>query len=361
MSLLTSQNSASPNFLELAALVVPQRNLGLKHSLRRACGFLPMPLCLGWDADPAGEQSPPDIMVAGLLLSDMASGATRAVEAPWMHALYKHSTGVHPPGTVVMNLREAGYASKFGVPHVAIVGTLFVQMFVVLVFLAHGHRREGVLLVVAGVIRILEGFLAWTYPTHKPPREQQQRFCALHTGATTKQILVITHRFSGLKTCVNFEDAAAPWEWRRGSRAEFLLRGTFKICVWLQRGACLATTANGFLIPSVLLFGTAASELVSAWADLLPVRHTLVLDTENPMLDRIVAACQFANTVSVGFVESILPDPQGSHADYTWISTVLRPWEDLAVHPNHPEASKVLKSALRRRHSRRSDSPDEAA
>ncbi|KAJ7748943.1 hypothetical protein B0H16DRAFT_1552287, partial [Mycena metata] len=361
MSLLAFQNSASPNFLELAALVVPQRNLGLKHSLRRACRFLPMPLCLGWDADPAGEQSSPDIMVAGLLLSDMASGATRAVEAPWMHALYKRSTGVHPPGTIVMSLREAGYTSKFGFPHAVIVGTLFVQMFVVLVFLVHGHMREGILLVAAGVIRIVEGFLAWTYPTHRPPRAQQQRFCALHTGTTTKHILVITHRFSGLKTSVNFEDAAAPWAWRRENRTEFLLRGIIKIGVWLQRGACLATTANGFLIPSVLLFGTAASELVSAWADLLPVRHTLVLDTESPMLDRVLAACQFANTVSVGFVESILPDPQGLHEDYAWISTALRPWENLAVHPNHPEKDKLLESALRRRRSRTNDSSDEAA
>ncbi|KAJ7138619.1 hypothetical protein C8R46DRAFT_1321625 [Mycena filopes] len=321
-----------------------------------------MPLCLGWDADPAGEHSSPDMTVAGLRLSDLASGATRAVEAPWMHALYKHSSDAYPPGTIVMNLREAGYTSKFGLAHVAIVGTLFVQMVVVAVFLARGNRRDGLLLLTAGGIRILEGLLAWIYPTYRPPREQAQRFCALHTGQTTKHILVIAHRFSGSKTCVNFEDAAAPWPWRRKNRAEMGLRWAVKVAVWLQRGACMASTANGFLIPSVLLLGTAVNELIAACADLLPSRYAVVLETESPILDRVVAACQFANSVSVGFVESILPDPQASHADFVWISTVLRPASTLEAHPTHPEANTVLQSTLKRRLSCRSNSfPEDAA
>lgn len=87
----------------------------------------------------------------------------------------------------------------------------------------------------------------------------------------------------------------------------------------------MATTANSFLIPSVLLAGTAASELVSTWGDVLPSRHSIVLDTSDPILDRVAAACQFANSVSIGFVESILPDSEGSHAYYQWISTALDP------------------------------------
>jgi hypothetical protein len=285
-----------------------------------------MPLCLGWDTDPTGDDSSPDARVTGLLLSDIASGATRVVEAAWMHALYKHTSIAYPPGTIVMNLQEAGYTSKFGLPHIAMIGTLIIQIFVVLVFMAHGStRREGALLLAGGLIRILECVFVWKYPPYRPPRSHNQRFCALHTGMATKHILVIVHRFSGLETSVNLEDAAAPWRSQWRNRWEAWFRGAIQISVWLQRGACMATTSNNFLIPSVLLAGTAASELVAAWGNVLPARHSVVLDTENTMLDRVVAACQFVNSVSVGFVENILPDSDGSHEDYRWILTALGP------------------------------------
>ncbi|KAJ7793287.1 hypothetical protein B0H13DRAFT_1935500 [Mycena leptocephala] len=116
------------------------------------------------------------------------------------------------------------------------------------------------------------------------------------------------------------------------------------------------TTSNNFLIPSVLLAGTAASELVAAWGKCLPARHSVVLDTENPMLDRVVAACQFANSVSIGFVENILPDSDGSHEDYQWISTVLGPGPDLEEHPHHQQATTVLQSTLKRRREHQGDS-----
>ncbi|KAF7336164.1 hypothetical protein MVEN_02163800 [Mycena venus] len=353
MSVLT-QNSPTPNFLELAALVVPQRRLGLKCGLRKACPFLPMPLCLGWDTDPTGDDSPSEAMVTGLLLSDIASGATRVVEAPWMHALYRHTCEAYSPGTVVMNLREAGYTSKLGMAHTAILGALVVQMFVVLVFMAHGSTREGALLLAAGIIRILEGVFSWKYPAHRSPRTHSQRFLALHTGMTTKHILVIVHGPPGLARCVNLEDAAVPWRAER-TRLQVWFRCAIKMSVWLQRGACMATTANSLLIPSVLLMGTAVNELVAACGNVLPSRHSVVLATEDHILDRLAAACQFANTVSIGFVESILPDSDGSHAAYQWISTALDPGSQLGL-PKHAEANTVLQSTLKRRRGHRNDS-----
>jgi hypothetical protein len=286
-----------------------------------------MPLCLGWDTDPTGDDSPPDIIVPGLLLSDIASGATRVVEAPWMHALYKHGRETYSPGTVVMNLREAGYTARLGIPHIAMLTTLIVQILVVVIFMVHGSTREGALLLAAGAIRILEGVFAWKYPAYRPPRtqQQQQRFFALHTGMTTKHILVIVHKPSDRAPCVNLEDAAVPWREKQTSRWEFWLRSAIKLSVWLQRGVCMATTASSLLIPSVLLVGTAANELASIWGGVLPSRPAIVLDTSDPVLDRVAAACQYANSVSIGFVESILPDSEGSHAYYQWISTALDP------------------------------------
>jgi hypothetical protein len=41
------------------------------------------------------------------------------------------------------------------------------------------------------------------------------------------------------------------------------------------------------------------------------------------ILDRVIAACQFTDSISVGFVESILPDLRGQHTDYKWISEAM--------------------------------------
>jgi hypothetical protein len=247
------------------------------------------------------------------------------VEAPWMHALYKHGRETYSPGTVVMNLREVGYTARLGIPHIAMLTTLIAQILVIVAFIAHGSTREGGLLLAASAIRILEGVFAWKYPAYRSPRTQKQRFFALHTGMTTKHILVIVHRFSGLAQCVNLEDAAVPWRTAQTSRWEFWFRSAIKLSVWLQKGVCMATTSNSLLIPSVLLVGTVASELAATWGDVLPSRDSIVLDTSDSILDRVAAACQFANSVSIGFIESILPDSDGSHAYYQWILTALDP------------------------------------
>ncbi|KAJ7810568.1 hypothetical protein B0H13DRAFT_1927278 [Mycena leptocephala] len=326
-----------------------QRRLGLKASLRTACKFLPMPLCLGWDTDPTGDDSSPDAKVTGLLLSDIASGATRVVEGAWMHALYKHTSIAYPPGTIVMNLREAGYTSKIGLPHIAMISTLIIQIFVVLVFMAHGStRREGALLLAGGLMRILECVFAWKYPPYRPPRSHNQRFCALHTGMTTKHILVI-RRLSIWKTRLHLGDRSEKIGGKLGSGEQSKSRS----------GSARGVYGNHFEQfphPVSAPGGYRGKRARCRVGKCLTTRHSVVLDTENPMLDRVVAACQFANSVSIGFVENILPDSDGSHEDYRWISTVLGPGPDLEEHPHHQQATTVLQSTLKRRREHQGDS-----
>ncbi|KAJ7237020.1 hypothetical protein B0H12DRAFT_1139571 [Mycena haematopus] len=176
---ITLGNSV-PNYVELAALIVPQRKLGVKDKLRRACPFLPMPLFLGWDMDPKDEDVPPDTTVPGLLLSDIESGATRTVTARWMHALYKHTVDTQEAGTLVMHFSEAGYTTQFGWAHTLVLVTFLLQFSTILFAMMNGQKREGWLLLVAGLIRIGEGIFASVYPKHQGPRVRDTatlRYC----------------------------------------------------------------------------------------------------------------------------------------------------------------------------------------
>ncbi|KAJ7237019.1 hypothetical protein B0H12DRAFT_1139568 [Mycena haematopus] len=167
---------------------------------------------------------------------------------------------------------------------------------------------------------------------------------------TTNHILVITHRF-GHWGCVNLEDAAAPLPrkatgWKR--RVEDGMHAALKVAVWVQTGASLVTAANGYTIPAVLLLGTSVLEFVSAFADTLPARTVDILPTGSSILDRLTAACQFTQTISVGFVESLLPDRKGEHVDYNWISHAMLP--DTTIEPpSHPMGVQIKQSTLRRR------------
>ncbi|KAJ7083427.1 hypothetical protein C8R44DRAFT_903839 [Mycena epipterygia] len=329
MSTTILPGNSLQKYVELAALVVPQRKLGLRDRIRRACGFLPMPLSLGWDSDPEDEDFPVDSQVPGLLLSDIASGATRVVTAHWMHALYKHIVDTHDAGTIALHLQEAGYTTQFGWGHTMLLSTFVIQLSFILFAITHNQRREGWLILAAGLIRISEGLLAWAHPKHEDPRATDRvspRFCALHTGMTTNYILVITHRFGVRGKCINLEDAAVPKR-NPEARSRHIRRICWlilKISVWTQKGASIVTSADGFTIPLVLLLGTSVLEFVSYSAEMLPsVSAVTVLSTGSSILDRVTAACQFTGAASVGFVESILPDPRGLHTDYNWILNAL--------------------------------------
>ncbi|KAJ7358578.1 hypothetical protein DFH08DRAFT_802396 [Mycena albidolilacea] len=282
-----------------------------------------MPLSLGWDADPQEEEVPPGSHVLRLLLSDIKSGATRPVAADWMHALHKHIIDTYEPGTIVVQLQEAGYMTRFGWGHALLLATYFIQVSFVLFAMTHGQIREGWLILAASLICIFEGSLAWAYPKYLDPRlRATPRFYALHTGPTN-YILVLIHRFRSRGECINLED----------------------------NGASIITAADGFAIPLVLLLGTSVLEFVSQFSDMLPaMSEPIVLHTGISILDRVTAACQFTDSISVGFVENILPDPRGQHTDYKWISEAMEAAvEPLPLHSTHLSADVVQSSTDFRR------------
>ncbi|KAJ7736196.1 hypothetical protein DFH07DRAFT_779747 [Mycena maculata] len=245
-----------PDYVELAVLIISARKPGIAYKLRCACGFLPMPLSLGWDADPGDEEAPPDFTVPGLLLSDMGSGATRLITARWMHALYKHTVDTQRPGTMVIHLTEAAYTARFGWPHSVVLTSFFFQLLVLSLTMEHGLRREAWLLLGAICIHIFEE----------------------------------------------------------------------------SRLSC-----NRYTILLVLLSGTLAAKLVSAAAECLPAKAAFaVLDMGISVLDRLTAACQFTGSISIGFIESLLPDPRGHHPDYEWISVAMHP-----IQPDRPLSTSV--------------------
>lgn len=320
------------DYIELASLVIPARKLGIPERFRAACSFLPMPLSLGWDTDRGEEQLDPDAVVSSLLLSDMGSGATRFVTASWMHALYKNIIDNNRPGVIVLELQEAGHTRTFGWGHAFIASTFAIQMTFVLFAMTHGGKREGCLLLIACLVRVGESLVARAFPRHRAPRSEYRdvpRSYALHTGMTTNHLLILTHRSGTMGKCINLEDAAVPLPFpleRGRSWARRVLQAVLTVLMCLQRGASLLTSANGFVVPLVLVLGTLVREFVAAFADTLPsMEPMIILKTSNTFLDRITAACQYTGCISVGFVESLLPDPTGEHIDYNWIRKAMEP------------------------------------
>ncbi len=92
-------------------------------------------------------------------------------------------------------------------------------------------------------------------------------------------------------------------------------------------------------------------EVLSRFTGALPTYSASTpLETGRSLLDKITAACQATDCVSVGLVEEMLPDPAGEHRDYKWISRVVKDGASSAgLHPTHPEAQSILGTALKRR------------
>ncbi|KAF8175685.1 hypothetical protein K438DRAFT_1847524, partial [Mycena galopus ATCC 62051] len=278
------------DYIELASLVIPARNLRMPERFRAACKFLPMPLSLGWDTDRREEHLGPDTRVSGLLLSDIDSGATRIVTASWMHALYKNILDHNRLGRLDTRGRLAG-------PITFLASTFAIQLTFVLFAMRHGAKREGCLPLTACLIRIGEGLVARAFPRHRAPRSEYRDFprpYALHTGMTTNHLLILKHRFGTMGPCINLEDATVPLPFpiERGKLwAQRVLQAVRTILICLQRGASLLTSANGFAVPLVLVFGMLVREFVSAVADTLPCMEPMtMLITSHTLLDRITAA-----------------------------------------------------------------------
>ncbi|KAF8646747.1 hypothetical protein AX16_007074 [Volvariella volvacea WC 439] len=349
------------NFVELAATVIPKRSKALRQQLRGACGFLPMPMSLGWEMDPLQEEVPADLLVPGLMLTDIASGATRRVEALWMHILYRSMLEEHPMRTTLIHLHEVGFTWRFGLTHTAVLACIVLQFLMALVAAGIGQKRESLLIFFGIFLRILEGQYALAYPRVRPPRYvDKQRPCALHTGMTTTHIVIMRHdpvhshrQASGSRIYINLEDCAVPLaRIPRGSLAllEKSITALIRVCWWAYRFLILFTSSNGLMLPITLLVGFLVTESIATWIDCSPrCRSSGPINKESSILDMLAAACQEVGAVSVGFVESILPDPTGEHVDYHWIKGVIAKGAlETGVHPNHQIKNKVFSAAMQR-------------
>ncbi len=357
-------NEASPNDVEVAATMMPKRMTGIKHMLRPACRFLPMPMSLGWQENPIDDDYPQRLLIQGLQLTDINSGATRTVTAPWMHALYTMTYEEQPCGVVEVKLQEAQFTQSFFWQHLAALCVLAIQA--ILGFWAFGHHefREGAFVLLGVSLQIMEGYFAWKFPVYRDPRSvAKARKFVLHKGMTTSHFLVISHQpihkhSKTDKPYLSLEDAAVPLPiLRKGYKR--ILEATFRTFLQVAnlglKLGCVLSQANGLLIPLTLLIGTVATEIIVMIHTPLPKYSSMeTLETaerQPSLLDRVTAVCQRTGCISVGFLESVLPDREGTHTDFKWLNKVLQSETVLAagVHPNHQTATEVFTTALKRR------------
>ncbi|KAF8646748.1 hypothetical protein AX16_007075 [Volvariella volvacea WC 439] len=359
------------NFIELAATVIPKRTHALRQQLRGACGFLPLPVSLGWEMDPLREQVPADLLVPGLVLTDIASGATRRVEALWMHILYRTMLEEHPMRTTSIRLHEVGFTQRFGLTHAAVLACVFLQFLMGLSAAGIGQKRESLLIFSGIFLRILEGQYALAFHQTLPPRYVDEgRPYALHTGMTTTHIVIMRHdpvhshrQASGSRIYINLEDCAVPLpRISRGSQAllEKFTTALIRVCWWAYRFLILFTSSNGLMLPVTLLVGFLVTESIAAGIDCSPrYQASGPINKVSSILDLATAACQEVNAISVGFIESMLPDPTGEHVYYHWVKDVLSKGVMVAGFPDHQIQNQVFSAAMQRLSSRdRSRSPD---
>lgn len=358
-----------PDFVELGAMVVPRRMIGIKHMLRPACRFIPLPLVMGWQDSLLDDDYPKSNLVSGLRLTDVASGATRAVAAPWMHALYTAVEDSRPKSRVVeVELTEPWpqFTQTFTWQHAALLSTFLIQGVLGVWALSRNNIREGSLVIAGLFLQVLAGLYEWKFPSFERPRSSPKpRACVLHRGALTTQLIVLSHKHDPQQLAVprqqsyiNLEDAAAP---RRVLTEGRLLTLQISLRVLLQlanvslKAVSLYSHSNGFLIPLIFLIGSIASEIIMAFHIPLPKRVTKepYADKVNrDLLDGVAAICQRTRCASIGFVEAILPDPSGEHVDYNWIRTGVLGKEDneeVQPHPNHPSAQEIKRNVEKRR------------
>ena len=352
------------NYIELAATVIPLRqHPGLKQKLRPGCRFLPMPLSLSWEIGPQNTNSPTMDMVPDLVITDMRSGATRPVRALWMHSLYRHTIAAQPRGTTVLRLNEVGFTSKFGWYHVGLSTTIFLQLALALWAIASNKRRDGCLIIAGIFLRSLDTLYDMMYPTWREARKvEHSAYYALHTSMTTTHILLVSH-VPNDRDAIRYqlEDAATPLP-ASATDIQRLYRVVLGLASWMQRAACIVTPAVGYTLSLALVLGTVAMEILSEYADMLPTFSTTsdsepnpaMLEADDSLIGMMAVACQVADAVSCGFVESILPDRQGNHVDYAWLLRVITEGpENVEEHPTHPSGKKLLdgtsRNPLRRR------------
>ncbi|PBK58359.1 hypothetical protein ARMSODRAFT_967795, partial [Armillaria solidipes] len=271
-SISTIDSSTMPNYTELASQVIPQTKTGLPFRLRSACGYLPMPLYMGWDTDSLTD-APDSAAIHHLKLTDMLSGATREIQASWMHALYKHTSSRHD-GVTLLHLTEVGYSSQLSWQHGVIVATLIVQLGLALYGFVGGQEREGGIILLGLLTRGWEGLITWKYPATLRPRiVRTPRFYALHTGMTTIHILVVAHEpatKNGRRVeYINLEDSAVPLPRNNPPLLESSCRGVLNTLGWARKAIVILSQSTGFLLSVVLLLGSIVMEVLSRFTGAL--------------------------------------------------------------------------------------------
>jgi len=172
---------------------------------------------------------------------------------------------------------------------------------------------------------------------------------------TTRHLLILVHEPKTQKDArISIEDAAAPVLRARSGRnawVEHICEQTLRLAAWSQQAASVLTPSNGFILSIALLLGTSVQEIVSFFNDATPhYSRREDMETHESLLDMLTAACQAVGHVSIGLVESILPDPTGKHIDYTWILSILEgDAAQVEPHPRHASKDEVLSYVMRRR------------
>lgn len=355
----------SPKFAEAAAMMMPKSLTGIKHTLRPACGFLPMPMTLGWQEDPMDDDYPSRLLVPGLQLTDIESGATWAVIAPWMHALYTMTYEGQPVGVTEIELEEAQFTESFTTQHYVVLCVLCAQGVFGIWAWKHHEFRECAFIFLGIFLQVMEGCLVWIFPIYRAPRlVRKPRSYVLHKGVATTHFLVVSHQpghepspKSG-SLYISLEDAAGPIQiLRKGYK--HILENSFRMSLQLAkiglRASCFFSQANGFLIPFTLSIGIIASEIITKvhtpfprYSFMGPLESTKRRSTD---LEMMTAICIRTGCLSVGFVEAILPDRGGEHVNYQWLKALLQPESALAVGPHrpYPTESETFTTALKRR------------
>jgi len=366
LSEIPQADKSSPDYVEVAATILPKRMIGLKHMLRPACRFLPMPMSLGWQENPIDDDYPQRLLVQGLQLTDISSGATRTVIAPWMHALYTMTSEEHPTGVMEVRLKEPRFASTFTWQHFAVLCVLSIQVILGILAISKFQIREGTFILLGILLQLAEGYYAWKFPVYKNPRSvAQARNYVLHKGMTTTHFLLISHSPSqnhrpkvSDKPYLSLEDAAVPMRiLRKGYIRVFetVFRTSLQFGNAALKLGVVLSKANGFFVPLTLLFGTIASEIILMIHTPLPRTSFMepleTAERRTSILDMVTAICQKTGRLSVGFAEVALPDPDGTHVDYKWLERVLSSENTLTagVHPTHQVRNNVFAEALRRR------------
>jgi hypothetical protein len=228
----------------------------------------------------------------------------------------------------------------------------------------HGDLKEGCLLLFGFVLQFLVGVYAWVCPKNLEPRQvKTRRFYVLHTGMTTRHLLVLAHNPSfnmrsgdPEKPYINLEDAAVPLPYISKGKAQSLCGFVLRWTIWIYLAACAFWSSETFLIPLTFLIGNIIIEFLSSHTTALPrYSHWKLLQTTKThpnLMDLILAVCQETGSVSTGFVEQILPDRKGVHFDHNWISSFMKGPLSVGAHPNH-ESSNVVFSAGLLRHTDR--------